>query len=43
MVKDDSESGSDSDWDNTLPDLPECDLWGAAVILEFKEKDILIH
>ena len=41
MVKD--ESGSEeSDWDDTLPDLPECDLWDAAVILEFKEKDILI-
>ena len=40
MVND--ESDSDSDWDDTLPDLPECDLCGAAVILEFKEKKHLI-
>ena len=40
MVKD--ELGNGSDWDDTLPDLPECDLWGAAVILEFKEKRHLI-
>ena len=36
------ESDNDSDWDDTLPDLPEGDLWGAAVILEFKEKRHLI-
>ena len=36
------ESDNDSDWDDTLPDLPEGDLWGAAVILEIKEKRHLI-